>query len=283
MGRFFGISVRVHFTFLLFAFYQLAHSSGSFTMGLIQIVGLYLSVLLHEFGHSLAARWCDGDADEIILWPLGGLAFCRPLFNPTAHLITGAAGPLVSFMLVVVFFGLSRVTGLLGSWWIEAAVHYMLFANVVLLIFNLIPAFPMDGGRVLRDILWHWLGVDRATKVAVAISRMITIAAIIFGIVIQDYRLAVLALFIFFSASAEQVAIGYEGTVRPFSIRERIRRGIRQRAFRMAVKSRETGESAEGFHRCAVCGRTELGAPDLVFRVAADGEEYCGEHLPKRK
>jgi Zn-dependent protease len=290
-GRYFGIPVRIHFTFIIVAFNRLLMEGNNLPASLIFIVGLYTSVLLHEFGHSLAARWCDGDADQIILWPLGGLAVCRPLFNPTAHLITGAAGPFVSLVLCGLFTVLSRVVPADGSGWLVAIMDLMAAINGGLLIFNLLPVFPMDGGRILRDTLWFWMGVDRATRTAVMISKTVIILAIIaffFELVpwLRQYDpvwLALIGVYIYFQASAEEASLEYEGLVRPFSIRERFKRGIRRRAFQKGVAEKVEQEETEGFHRCAVCGRTENSSRDLVFRIASDGREYCTEHLPGRK
>src|SRR6266481_1265189 len=117
LGRYFGINVRLHFTFLLFAYYRVMQF-GNFAFGFAYVAGLYVCILLHEFGHALAARWCDGEANDILLWPLGGLAFVRPAFNPTAHLITTVAGPFVTLVLWIAFSALSRVlSGLSGVPW----------------------------------------------------------------------------------------------------------------------------------------------------------------------
>ncbi len=284
MGRFAGIEVRVHFTFFLYAF-SLLWGHNNVLFGAILILGLYLSILLHEFGHALAARWCDGDARQIVLWPLGGLAMVRPLFNPTAHLITAAAGPMVS---LVLFAGFTLLTHLLPSaFWMQWPILYGLTSelaqlNGMLLFFNLIPAFPMDGGRILRDTLWHWIGVERATNTAVFLSRVLAGVGIAAGIFFQAYQLSILALFIFLLCSAEQNALLWEGPVMPFSIRERLKRGRRQRAFFGAVARAEQAPIVEGFHRCAVCGRTEIESPEEIFRVSSDGHEYCARHLPAR-
>src|ERR1041384_5745352 len=98
LGSFRGIAVRLHFTFLIFAFWRV-QMYADVVYGIAVIVGLYVCILLHEFGHAFAARWCDGECDLILLWPLGGLAFARPAFHPTAHLITTLAGPFVTLVL----------------------------------------------------------------------------------------------------------------------------------------------------------------------------------------
>ena len=149
LGRYFGINVRLHFTLLIYAYLR-ATSFPDLGWGLAFVAGLYLCILLHEFGHALAARWCDGEANDILLWPLGGLAFVRPAFNPTAHLITTVAGPFVTLVLWLAFSALSRVLSGMSHvpWMVQVYVNSLSGLNLWLLLFNLIPAFPMDGGRI---------------------------------------------------------------------------------------------------------------------------------------
>ncbi len=234
-GRYFGIAVRLHWTFLAFAFYRISEYASVFNSPLFavaMVAGLYLSVLLHEFGHALMARWCDGDVDLIVLWPLGGLAFCRPVWHPTAHLLTTVAGPAVTLLLwlglslsVNVLPPLDANTSLFGRY-AYAFVLIMGQWNKLLLLFNLIPAFPMDGGRILRDGLWHFMDATRATLIAVRASQVIAIAAIVWALSRQDYWLAILAGFILLQAGSGHRAVGLQaGGVDSFSVRERLARG----------------------------------------------------------
>ena len=311
LGRYFGINVRLHFTFLLYVFYRLSNT-GDLSLALAYIIGLYGCILLHEFGHALAARWCDGEANDILLWPLGGLAMCRPAWNPTAHLITSAAGPFVTLVLAILFsIGAAMVRPLAQNSVVMIYLFWFLrqmaILNVGLLLFNLVPAFPMDGGRILRDTLWHWMSAEVATRIAVWTSRLIalTVIGLIFvpaGVWLSaaesgtpswalavplfcagNYWLILLAAFILMQAVAEQQIVGAEamGTY-GFSLRERLRRGRRQSAFRRAIATHVGAEAQAGFHRCATCGRTERDDPGLEFRVCtecADGGEYCTEHM----
>lgn len=227
MGRFAGISVRLHFTFFLYAFLRITQAEpGKHFDQAIFLFILYISVLLHEFGHSLAARWCDGRSDLIILWPLGGLAFCKPLFNPTAHLITSSAGPLVTLALFLMFLllHLMGAGALISQPLLGDIISDMVSINFFLLIFNLIPAFPMDGGRILRDSLWHFTTVERATKIAASIGKLLAMIGFIFGLYNRSYMLALISSFIFLQASIEHKSLPWEGPVQPFSILERLRR-----------------------------------------------------------
>ncbi len=289
IGTYWGIHVRLHFTFFIYAVARVT-SYQHLGYGLAFVVGLYACILLHEFGHALAARWCDGEAPEILLWPLGGLAFVRPAFHPTAHLITTVAGPFVTLVLWALFLGstlaldqvmTAELNVLHYLWWFTSAMAHL---NLWLLVFNLIPAFPMDGGRILRDTLWHFMSAETATRIAVWVSRILAGAAIAWGAYSGEYMLIFVALFVFLQCTHEvEQIVGAEGLgTYQFSIRERLARGKRQRAFYGAVKSRQKADAATAFHRCFVCGKTDHDHPTLDFRVCTDcagDQEYCPEHL----
>jgi Zn-dependent protease len=286
IGKFVGINVRVHFLFLIFALGQISNFGNHWQIGVLYLSVLWVSVLLHEFGHALVARWCDGVADEIILWPLGGLALCRPVFNPVAHLLTAIGGPFVSLVL----FGISYVSlNQFGAWipegsLLEQILFYAYEVNLMLLTFNMIPAFPMDGGRILRDLLWLKFGVDKATSIAVGLTKIIVIASVPLVLMThgwwfsQNYTLIILAFFMYSQAAMEQSMLHWEGRVQPFSIIERFKRKRRQNKFQESI-SQVVDVS---FHRCSFCGKTEHDSKELMFRVASDGHEYCLVHLPKK-
>jgi len=305
IGRWWGITVRLHFTFLLFAFYRMT-TVGHLGYGLAFVIGLCVSILLHEYGHALAARWCDGEAEEILLWPLGGLAVCRPAWQPTAHLICTVAGPFVTLVLWLFFCGLSWFLGDVVAKWVSLPsgvlwfVKQMRWLNLWLLIFNVcVPAFPMDGGRILRDTIWHWMSAERATLIAITLSQVIGVLALLWAAAaltspevvppppISPWWMIALFVFILSACANERRIVAAEaGGEYSFSLRERLRRGRRQRGFRKAIDARTAADEAEAFHRCAQCGRTERDSKDLEFRVCTDcanGEEYCQEHLDKHQ
>ncbi len=286
LGRYFGINVRLHFTFLIYAFYRV-QQYHNLLYGFVFIAGLYLCILLHEFGHALAARWADGEAHDILLWPLGGLAMCRPAWHPTAHLICTVAGPVVTLLLFLLSLGMNLLLGAYAPH--ISSVGYarlwlgdMTSLNLLLLVFNLIPAFPMDGGRILRDTLWHWMSAEKATAIAVWVSRFIASLGILWAIYHQDYWLILLAVFILLQAQSEYRLLAFESAGHyGFSIRERLKRGRRQRVFHQAVAARQT-EQGVAFHHCTSCGRTEHDDPCLEFRVCTEcngDQEYCRDHL----
>jgi Zn-dependent protease len=282
LGRYFGINVRLHFTFLIYAWFHLRGSSD-LVLALAMLVALYVCILLHEFGHALAARWCDGEAEDILLWPLGGLAMCRPAWHPTAHLITAAAGPFVTLVLGAMFWGLALLLPDNTPTALQKFVVYLAWMNTVLLVFNLIPAFPMDGGRILRDTMWHFMRAETATRIAVWVSRVVAGAGAVYAVLAGQWFLLLLVGFILLQAGSEQRIVAAEaaGTYN-FSIRERLKRGARQRAFRSDVGTQREQAAAVGFHRCAVCGLTERDDRHMDFRVCTDCQsdsEYCTKHI----
>lgn len=282
LGRFAGISVRVHFTLLLFAIYEL-QGSPNLLFGALYIVGLYFCILLHEFGHAFAARWCDGECDQVLLWPLGGLAFARTPAHPTAELITSAAGPAVTLLLWLGFGALADLaqhaamaSAHAPAFYAYAFCQQMARLNLFLLLFNLIPAFPMDGGRIAFALLWYRMGHERAIHVAVTISKVVAVLMVVFAIREQQYFLLFIAIFVFMQASAALHAIGFSSGSSSFSVREKLARARRKSEFSAAVKA----SAEEPLHRCATCGCTESTRPDADFRVTSSGEEYCEQHLP---
>jgi Zn-dependent protease len=156
---------------------------------------------MHEFGHALACRQVGGKADHIILWPLGGVAFVQPPHRPGAHLWSIAAGPLVNVILFPVLVGLNlwaRNSGL----WIESPdlarfLRDVAWINAGLLIFNVLPIYPLDGGQILQSLLWFFTGFTRSLKIATFIGF---IGAALFGLYALMSRslwLGILAVFMF--------------------------------------------------------------------------------------
>ncbi len=175
-----GILVQMHPVFVILAIFWLLQSlgSGEFGWSLACLLTLWGSVLLHEFGHCWGARRMGGDAREVVLWPLGGLAMVHAPMTPWAQFVVAVTGPLVNVILFAIFFGLSYVVPVelgfdlyqtLGVW--PGALPKVIYAtNLALLVFNAIPAFPMDGGRILQCAIWWRLDYRRATTFACYLS-----------------------------------------------------------------------------------------------------------------
>lgn len=175
--RAFGINVYLHWTWFIAAavLVQWRPSGMSAAAELVDLMAIFGIVLAHEFGHALACRSVGGVANQIVLWPLGGVAYVRPPLRPGAALWSIVAGPLVNVALVGVLTGLYYL--------VERGFHdpvtpagrlleFLWAANLGLLIFNMLPIYPLDGGQTLQAILWFFLGLPRSLR-AVATIGMI--------------------------------------------------------------------------------------------------------------
>jgi Zn-dependent protease len=143
---------------------------------ILEYLALFFIVLLHEFGHSLACRSVGGKADRIVLWPLGGIAFVDPPPRPGPTLWSIAAGPAVNVMLAPILIGLLLLVSFSG--WDSSRPDVYSFItdvcaiNIVLLLFNMLPIYPLDGGQILQSLLWFVLGRARSLLVTTIIGFM---------------------------------------------------------------------------------------------------------------
>lgn len=175
--RFAGIQVYLHWWWFVFAVFEITLRSRAYASpvwNVAEYLALFLIVLLHEFGHALACRQTGGRADEIVLWPLGGIAFVRPPPRPAAELWSIAAGPLVNVLLVPVILGGTWALAGLGWGMDNPDVARFLVAifwiNTALLVFNLLPVYPLDGGQILRSLLWFAFGRARSLQIATVLG-----------------------------------------------------------------------------------------------------------------
>ena len=175
--KFSGIQVYLHFSWFIVAAYQLSQRLNNYSSRIFAVyeyLALFAIVLLHEFGHALACRQTGGSANQIVLWPLGGIAFVDPPRRPGAVLWSIAAGPLVNVALVPVLELLWIFANHAG--WADDApdtlrlIGMIRFINLALLIFNMLPVYPLDGGQILRALLWFPLGEIRSLQIASAIG-----------------------------------------------------------------------------------------------------------------
>jgi Zn-dependent protease len=175
-----GIDVYLHWSWLVVALIEVqvrAPYYRSVTWNVLEYVALFGIVLLHEFGHALACRSVGGVADFIVLWPLGGVAYVSPPPRPGAVLWSIAAGPLVNLALVVPTWTLYALGVSLG--WpktLPDVSHFLLvlaWINVGLMVFNLIPVYPLDGGQILQALLWFAVGRVRSLMVVSVIGMVV--------------------------------------------------------------------------------------------------------------
>jgi Zn-dependent protease/CBS domain-containing protein len=234
IGRFSGIEVRVHWTFFLlltfFAFvgYQASGSAVGALTATLTIVALFLCVLLHEFGHSLVAQRLGIEIHSITLLPVGGVSNLETLpEKPADEVKISVVGPLVSVVLALIFFGVGLLFGAVprvptdlfaGFGSVGQFFFYLGYLNTVLAVFNLLPAFPLDGGRILRGLLATRLGAVRATDVSSTIGQIFAAAFFLIGLLSSNLLLALVAVFVFFGASGESQMVRQRETTRGLSV-----------------------------------------------------------------
>ncbi|HJZ44010.1 MAG TPA: site-2 protease family protein [Hyphomicrobiaceae bacterium] len=208
-----GTAVRIHMTFfLLLAWIGAVHwmrgGAAEAVDGVLFIAILFLCVVLHEFGHVFAARRYGIGTSDVTLLPIGGVASLERMpEKPSQEIVVALAGPavnlVIAFVLVVLLgarFDLSQMAQLEQAQ--STLMGRVAAANIALLVFNLIPAFPMDGGRVLRALLATRMGFTRATRVAAYVGQGL---AVLFGFLglFGNPLLVLIAVFIFLAASGE--------------------------------------------------------------------------------
>lgn len=199
--RFAGITVLLHWSWLLVAAWMIsdrAKEYSSIGWNIAEYVSLFVIVLLHEFGHALACRQVGGRADRIVLWPFGGIAFVSPPPRPGAHLWSIAAGPLVNVVLLPVTIGLVFLAAATAPAHAELQhfVQNVARINAMLLIFNMLPIYPLDGGQILHALLWFPLGRARSLLICSVLGLMGAAALVALAVSAGSTWLTILALFI---------------------------------------------------------------------------------------
>ncbi|MGP8240835.1 MAG: site-2 protease family protein, partial [Solirubrobacteraceae bacterium] len=145
----------------------------SYALGLASVLLLFASILAHEFGHAIVARRRGIEIEEIDLWLLGGVSRMRgEAHNPRDELRYALAGPAVTAVVAACFGAIALLLPSSTPAAVRALVEYQAFVNVAILVLNMLPAFPLDGGRVLRSLLWRHSGnVGRSTETAASVGR----------------------------------------------------------------------------------------------------------------
>ena len=205
--RLFQADVYVHWSWFLAAFILIRERPIQYSSLLWDVVG-YMGgfglVLLHEFGHVFACRQVGGTADRILMWPLGGLAFVVPPPRPVAFLWTTVAGPLINLLLAPLLIGLTWAT-MPGNF---AEVNQDFFFlmrewavfNLIMLVFNLLPIFPLDGGRILFAILWWCIGRALGLAIASAIGLVFGVGLLAIAVLNAEWWIVAMAAFLCYGA-----------------------------------------------------------------------------------
>jgi Zn-dependent protease len=235
LGRIWGIDIRVHPSFALVLVWAAFHwglgDKGGFEAiiyGLILVGFVFLCVVLHELGHSIMAMQYGVRVQDITLLPIGGVARLEnATLLPRHEVLIALAGPAVNVAILVALFPLMLLFGVLSgnnslidylNYLDDVApgglLVYLFFTNVMLVAFNLLPAFPMDGGRVLRAGLSAFTGREQATRFAVALGQVLAVLLAIIGLWFGDYLLPLVSVFIIVAAYAEGRAVKLESAMR---------------------------------------------------------------------
>ena len=211
---------------IFFAFWSYSNTGSPVNalVTVVIVVALFLCVLLHEYGHSLVAQRMGIKVQDITLLPIGGLARMKEMpERPIDEVKVAVAGPLVNVVLAPIFIGLAFLFGFdyttlanivepqdsLGN-----VLLYIGGLNVFLVLFNMIPAFPMDGGRVLRGLLATRFGPVRATDIASKVGQVFALVFFLVGVLAVQPFLALIAVFIFLGAGGEQQMVRQRETMR---------------------------------------------------------------------
>jgi len=218
VGTFFGIPVKIHWTFGLLLIFLLisAYRNGLDTKQTIGFIlffmCVFVCVVMHEYGHALMARKFKVKTQDIILSPIGGVARLEELpSKPSQELLIAIAGPMVNVVIAVILtvilkFGFNEGWPDIDNFNFDKPLEFLgnvAYVNMALFAFNLVPAFPMDGGRILRSVLAMNMDKVAATKIASNIGRVIAIGFIIIGILGQQLSLSLIGIFIFMMAGME--------------------------------------------------------------------------------
>ncbi|HVI97150.1 MAG TPA: site-2 protease family protein [Anaeromyxobacter sp.] len=320
IGSIAGIPIRIHVTFLIilpflaFGFARVYREAaraaevppeqlgGSpLLWGFVVALALFVSVLLHELAHSLYAMKAGGRVRDITLLMIGGVSqISEPPKTPRGEAVMALVGPLASLALGGICFLLYRAAATTELFNLKFALFQLAYLNVVLGLFNLIPAFPMDGGRVLRGLLASRWGLLRATRVAAGAGKVFAVAFAILGLVDGNLLLLVIAFFVYVGAESESRAVLVKAMLGHIRVRDLVRsrpepvdpsasvfevgeRMIRERrtGFPVARGAEVLGViSLEDVQRVPPAERARLPASDAVQRVApVDADDEASKAL----
>lgn len=231
IGKIAGIRILVHWTFLLLLGWIVISgiSKGNDTTAIIStivfILCVFFCVLLHELGHSLTAKRYGVETRKITLLPIGGVASLERIpEEPRQELWVAVAGPAVNIVIALVLLpfiqtdqlvvtedlaGVSNMAGFLNS---------LFRINVALVIFNIIPAFPMDGGRILRALLAMKMGRMRATQIAANLGQFLALGFVFFGLTNGNPVLILIGIFVYFGARTENVMVQHLELLKDYTV-----------------------------------------------------------------
>jgi Zn-dependent protease len=280
--RFAGVDLYLHWSWFLVAAYEIESRNGRYTSvawNAVEYLALFLIVLMHEYGHALACRQVGGTANQVVLWPLGGVAYVNPPQRPGATLWSIAAGPLVNVLLLPVLFAAVVVTRSAG--WAHAMpdayqlLRAVMWIDLSLLIFNILPIYPLDGGQILRSLLWFVLGRGRSLMVTTVLGLLGIVGFIGIALWLRSFWLGAISAFMLMNC--------WSG-LRHAQELLRVARLPRREGF--ACPSCRTAPPLGAYWQCGLCGQPfdtfQSGAicPHCAARFGTTRCLDCGEEHP---
>ncbi len=246
VGVILGIPIRVHWTFVLLVVWMggiTANQGASFLVGVILTLLLFACLACHEVGHAVVARRFGVQTLEIVLYPVGGISRTAAIPPGWPELAIAVAGPIVNLLLALLLIPLLPLLGATSpSLDLEpgAIAYFLLFANLGLFFLNLIPAFPMDGGRILRAALSLGMPADRAARATGMVGQGFALMLGILGIAAAQFLIVLIALLVYFGASQEASLHRRQGALQGRRVREammtRFERLAPQQSIRRALQ-----------------------------------------------
>jgi Zn-dependent protease len=284
--RLLGTEVRIHWTLLaLLVFETIGAVAGGVPWWWLPVLLAipFLSILLHEFGHIMAARLVGGEARVIIMWMFGGLAMCQAPMHPGRQFFVAAAGPVVTFMIMapcmlIVQQGFTPDVG--GAYQhqglLMATLAYTARINLINLLFNLLPCYPLDGGRMTRAVLWPLIGLRKAGFVTVWLAYFCIAGLFAWAAFGSQSMLLVLCFLLLFNVLQEHAALrrGFDPYLGEQAEQEGAgttwfeRWGRRRRAQAQERREREEQEEQEVLDRL-LAKVSEQGLPSLTIAERA--------------
>jgi Zn-dependent protease len=201
--RLFGVELFLHWSWFVVAMLEVNNRGERYESSiwnLLEYLSLFLIVTLHEFGHALACRQVGGRANQIVLWPLGGVAYVDPPPRPGPTLWSIAAGPLVNVALFPALTALLMAAKTAG--WggpmpdFVSYLRALWFINCALLVFNLLPIYPLDGGQIFRALLWFVVGRARSLMIASIVGFVGVAALIVVAVIVHSIWLGIMSVFV---------------------------------------------------------------------------------------
>ena len=277
-----GVDLFLHWSWFIVAAYEIQSRQGRYTSivwNILEYLALFLIVLMHEFGHALACRQTGGTANQIVLWPLGGVAYVNPPQRPGATLWSIAAGPLVNVALLPILIAAVAMSRSLG--WAQAMpdvyqlLRTVMWIDVSLLVFNMLPIYPLDGGQILRSLLWFVLGRARSLMVATVLG---------FVGVVGFFVLALWVRSVWFGAISVFMLMNCWGGLKHAQGLLRLARLPRREGF--ACPSCRTAPPIGAYWKCGQCGQpfdtfqSRAVCPHCAAQFVTTVCLDCGEQRP---